>query len=452
MTTRAALRVEEMLRSIRERLTLGEVSGSLGDLGLFLPLFLGMHRLGKIAAVPALFWAGAFNVVTGVIWDLPMCVQPMKTIAAAAITGELTAIEVNLAGMLVSGIISILAATRTLHVASQLLPAPLVRGIQLGFGLRLVASATAMVLPANAGWDALYAGKGLGLSAVVFALALLQSDRVPAALILSLVGLALAASRAVELGLELPFTPGMPFNLALAGASWVDVGHALWKGALPQLPLTVLNSVIAVCQLAHDLKPAVPITNEGVAYSVGMLNLVGCPFGAMPMCHGAGGLAGQWRFGARFATSVKVLGTGKMLVAVLGGGSFVKLLDFFPTPLLGAMLVFSGIELATAGLRGTYAVPTGASVTDVRAARDAAFLCLGTAGFVVGMGTGIGALAGVTIVGVQRLRDLAEQRASAWKPMQAFASPRGDEPQSAGALTTVAVEDATSTRGHVSRL
>ena len=56
-----------------------------GDFGTLLPLLLAMANVGSVAPAAALFWFGAFNVATAYEWDVPMCVQPMKTIAAAAI-------------------------------------------------------------------------------------------------------------------------------------------------------------------------------------------------------------------------------------------------------------------------------------------------------------------------------------------------------------------------------
>jgi len=105
--------------------------------------------------------------------------------------------------------------------------------------------------------------------AAVAALALLSSRKVPAALVLFRAGLVLAAwddpavVGSLRLGVSLPRwdPPG-----------WEDVVHAFPKAALPQIPLTTLNSVVAV--------------------SVGLMNLVSAGFGGMPMCHGAGGLAG----------------------------------------------------------------------------------------------------------------------------------------------------------------
>ncbi|RME41411.1 MAG: sulfate transporter, partial [Planctomycetota bacterium] len=83
-----------------------------------------------------------------------------------------------------------------------------------------------------------------------------------------------------------------------------------------------------------------------VALSVGLMNLLACPFGAMPMCHGAGGLAAQYRFGARTGGSVVMLGIAKIVLALLLGRSLLVWLQAFPQSVLGVLLMFSGLELA----------------------------------------------------------------------------------------------------------
>jgi len=66
----------------------------------------------------------------------------------------------------------------------------------------------------------------------------------------------------------------------------------------------------------------------------------------MPMCHGAGGLAGQYRFGARTNGSILFLGGVKLLLAVFLGASLVSLCSAFPVSVLGVLLAFAGMELA----------------------------------------------------------------------------------------------------------
>lgn len=130
--------------------------------------------------------------------------------------------------------------------------------------------------------------------------------------------------------------------------SWEDWKIGFLRAAIPQIPLSVLNSVIAVCKLSADLFPEREASATVVSVSVGAMNLVGCWFGAMPCCHGAGGLAGQYRFGGRSGASVLFLGLGKLVLGLVFGNSFVRILGQFPIGILGVLLLFSGIELAMA--------------------------------------------------------------------------------------------------------
>jgi MFS superfamily sulfate permease-like transporter len=66
----------------------------------------------------------------------------------------------------------------------------------------------------------------------------------------------------------------------------------------------------------------------------------------MPMCHGAGGLAGQYRFGARTGGSIAILGIIKMIIGFFFGAYTIKLLSVYPLSVLGILLTFSGMELA----------------------------------------------------------------------------------------------------------
>ena len=150
---------------------------------------------------------------------------------------------------------------------------------------------------------------------------------------------------------------------ALEGVTLLNWRQGFLQGTLPQLPLTTLNSVISVCCLAHTLYPEkrhaglvqkhrtdAVVTRREVSISVGLMNLILCPLGSMPNCHGAGGLAGQHRFGARHGTAVVVLGLFKIFLAVFLGGSALTLLDALPVAVLGIMIVIAGLELVGTGV------------------------------------------------------------------------------------------------------
>jgi MFS superfamily sulfate permease-like transporter len=323
------------------RLDRSEIGGSLGDMGTFLPLLVGMSAQNGLDFTAALFFAGLFNLITGFTFAIPMAVQPMKAIAAIALTEGLTVPQIVAAVATVSFIILLFGVTNFIEALNRAIPKSVVRGIQLAVGLSLFMKALRMIAGTRA-WLA----PDSYLTAVLATLLVLWlffSRRVPAALVLFGAGLALAVwshpGVVASLGLSLSFPRWSPPH-------WADFVTAFPKAALPQIPLTTLNSVIAVCALSVDLFPDRPATPRRVAISVGLMNLVACWFGGMPMCHGSGGLAGQHRFGARTNGAILFLGTCKMLVAILLGASIMTLCGAFPASVLGVMLAFSGLELA----------------------------------------------------------------------------------------------------------
>src|SRR5512136_2253527 len=93
------------------RLDRHEIAGSLGDLGTFLPLLVGMSAQNGLDFGTALFFAGLFNLITGLTFGIPLAVQPMKAIAAVALTQGLSLPEILAAGATVSAIVLLLGVT-----------------------------------------------------------------------------------------------------------------------------------------------------------------------------------------------------------------------------------------------------------------------------------------------------------------------------------------------------
>jgi xanthine/uracil/vitamin C permease (AzgA family) len=316
-----------------------EAGGALGDLGTFIPLLVAMVNRCGLQLAPALFFAGLMNLITGFTFGIPMPVQPMKAIATVAIAQGLTEPQILAAGTLTGVVVLVLTLTRVLDRIQRAIPRSVVRGLQLALGLKLIQLGFERVAATHAlfGWDSI----GLGIGCAVLVLLLYFSTRVPGALVVFGVGLiALLLSRpavlsAVHLGIDwrLP-----------ALADWEAWRTGFWQGAIPQVPLTLINSVVAVCALSADLFPHRPAAPRRVALSVAMMNIISCPFGAMPMCHGSGGLAGQYRFGARTGGSVVMLGAAKMVLALLFGGSLLVALQAYPQSVLGILLLFSGLS------------------------------------------------------------------------------------------------------------
>ena len=345
-----------------------ELAGSLGDLGTFLPVLLALSQRAGLDFATGLLFAGLCNVLTGLVFSIPMAVQPMKAIAAVALAEGLNAGQIVAAGAIVGAIVLLLGVTGLVDRLARAIPRSVVRGVQLGLGLALVIQA--MKLVASTGeW---LAPDGY-LTAVGGALAALwlsgERTRVPGALVIFAAGLGLAVWRepgvfgALQLGFTLP---------DLMVPSVHDLLVAAERAALPQLPLTLLNSVVAVCVLATELYPDRVTSPRRVAMSVGLMNLCGMWFGAMPLCHGAGGLAAQHRFGARTNGAILFLGGAKVALALVFGSSLLALCHAFPASLLGVLLAFSGLELAL--------------VAAGRSERNERFVTLATAGVSLGLG------------------------------------------------------------------
>lgn len=118
------------------------------------------------------------------------------------------------------------------------------------------------------------------------------------------------------------------------------------QAGIGQLPLTTLNSVIAVAFLAEDLPPDVKmLSTTALGLSVAGINLVGRWFGAMPVCHGIGGLAAQYRFVARSGASVVFFGLLKLSLELFASEVALYVFDSFPKTLLYVLLLAAGLEL-----------------------------------------------------------------------------------------------------------
>ncbi len=333
---------------VRENLRLArfgrsEIAGSLGDLGTFLPLLVGMAAASNLDFASALFFAGVASVLTGLLFPVPMAVQPMKAIAAVALTEGLSAEQIVAAGATVGAVMLLLGLSGWIVAIERLIPRSVVRGIQLGLGVALAlkglefVQATGVLLAPDS-----YVTGAVALAIVVV---MASSRRMPAALVLFGAGLVLAVWSDREVLGSLSFGLWVP---ALAPPGIDAFRDSFVPAALPQLPLTTLNSVVALCALSLHLFPERPIGVRRVATSVGVMNLVGMWIGAMPLCHGAGGLAAQHRFGARTNGAILFIGAAKVVLALAFGASLMALCEGFPRSVLGVMLAGAGYTLACA--------------------------------------------------------------------------------------------------------
>lgn len=337
------------LQTFRQQ-PLAGISGSLGDLGTFLPILVAETVDHQISLSTTLIFTGIYNILTGCLFGIPLPVQPMKAIAAVALYKHLSAGEVEAAGLFVSACILFFSITGLLRWFTDAIPVPVVKGIQVGAGLSLIISAGGKILGKLSWIHSSWADNLIWVVVAFLALMVINAyPRTPYALIVFVLGLLFAMILAF--GHNSSSTPTFEFWQPYTQLPTVQE----WKvgiidAGIGQLPLTTLNSIVAVVHLAADLLPNVPTpSTTAIGFSVAGMNLFGCWFGAMPVCHGSGGLAAQYKFGARSGASIIFLGACKLVIGLVFGQSLTAVLKKFPTALLGMLVIAAGLELASVG-------------------------------------------------------------------------------------------------------
>ncbi len=310
---------------------LRELAGSLGDLGTLLPLAVGYITVCKLDPAGLLVMMGLTNIVTGLIYRLPMPVEPMKVLAVVAIAQAWTPEKVYTSGLVMGVVWVVMGATRAMDFIARWTPPSVIRGIQLSLGALLAVQGARMV---STWWL-------LGAVAVVIVLLLRRNRYAPASIVLVAVGIIVMALRGRLAGVG-------GISVSMPPMTMVDpreVWPVLREAGLAQIPLTATNAVIATSVLISEYWPDRRVTNRQLAVNMGVINIT-LPFlGGMPLCHGAGGLAGQHYFGARTGGANIIEGAIEVFLGLLLAGSIALLFAEFPTAIVGAMMFMVGIEM-----------------------------------------------------------------------------------------------------------
>ncbi len=315
--------------------SLPELGGAFGDFGTLAPFVVGLITVCGLSPAGLLITLGAANVATGLVFRLPLPIQPMKVLGAMAIAEAWSPDKVYTAGLAMGGVWLVLGAGGLMGRIGRWTPASVVRGIQVALGLSLVIQGGRWIV--GEWW--------LGLSAVVLILLCRLTRHVPGSLAAVGLGLVVLAVRGELMGLAglgISFPEFSPPDLSLVWPGFRD-------GGLAQIPLTITNSVIATAVLLRRWFPERPVSERKLSLSVGLLNAVLPLLGGMPVCHGAGGLAARYHFGARTGGANVMEGTLELAAGLLFSATIAALLVLFPMPVLGAMMLLVGMELAKLG-------------------------------------------------------------------------------------------------------
>jgi MFS superfamily sulfate permease-like transporter len=319
-----------------------ELAGAFGDIGTDLPLIVGIILVTGMDSASALSIFGLLQIMTGVLYRMPMPVQPLKAMATLVIASQktqpITAAVLLGAGLAIGVVMLVLSATGLIDGLARAIPKTVVRGIQLGLGLTLADVALRQYVQAHGAGGYVLAGV-----AFIITLALLGNRRLPPALLVIGLGAAYAlafkldpAGIARGVGLRLP-----QFHVPTSD----DVLTGFLLLALPQIPLSLGNSILATRQVAADFFPERPLSVRRIGLTYALMNLINPFFGGIPTCHGSGGMAGHYAFGGRTGGSVVIYGCFYVLLGVLFSGSFAQVVEVFPKPVLGIVLLFEALTL-----------------------------------------------------------------------------------------------------------
>jgi len=317
-----------------------EFAGAFGDLGTLIPFVVGYITLNKMDPLGILVAFGIFKIFVGLYFRTPVPIQPMKAIGGMAISHAGTISHGMIWG---SGIFTglfwlLMGVTGAITWIEKITTKPVVRGIMLGLGLSFITEGLGMMME-----QPLFA-----VGAVILTLLLFANPRLPAMLVLLGYGITLAFLQRPELMRELSHL-SLRFRwpeITLGRMSWNELLGGFLILGLPQAPLTLGNAVIGTVAENNAYFPDRKVTAKGISIDHGVMNLVSVCLGGIPMCHGAGGMAGHIRFGARTGGALVILGVLVLFTGLFLSDSVVLLFQILPRSILGVILFFAGVELA----------------------------------------------------------------------------------------------------------
>lgn len=378
-----------------------EFAGSLGDLGTLLPIAVAMVLINGLDPLGVFFSIGVYYIVAGLYFRVTVPVQPMKVIGAYAIATAMSAEQILASSLLMGGFLLLIGVSGAIDIIRKWTPKSTIRGVQLATGVLLMSGGVKFIL-GTSNIQALHTiaephltlqkvgplpiGVIIGILGFILTLFLLDNRKFPAGLVVVAAGLIIG----LVLGKHIAIWPDtwavhLPQLMPLPFPDQADFSFALLILVLPQLPMTLGNAVIAYSDLSREYfgERAGRVTNRKACISMALANIFSFILGGMPMCHGAGGLAAHYRFGARTAGSNIMIGMIFLLLVLGLGNNIVEFFNLLPMSILGVLLVFAGTQLAL-------------TVMDLESRKDffVALLILGitlaanlAAGFIVGIAT-----------------------------------------------------------------
>ena len=315
-----------------------ELSGAFGDIGTDFPLIVGMILAAGLDSASVLIMFGVMQIFTGSFYKMPMPVQPLKAMATIVITQKISANILYGAGLTIGLSMFILNITRLIHWIGRIVPKTVIRGIQLGLGIKLGLLAMQDYVTADG-----VSGYYLAAASFIIAILFLGNRKYPPAILIIILGIAYAYVFKIKsysifniVNIQIP-----NFHIP----TWPDIITGFLILTIPQIPLSIGNSILATNQIAKDLYPSKSITINKITNTYSIINFINPFFSGIPTCHGSGGIVGHHTFGGRTGGSVIIYGFLYIFLGLFLSQGFDLIVQIFPLPVLGVLLLFESIGL-----------------------------------------------------------------------------------------------------------
>jgi MFS superfamily sulfate permease-like transporter len=319
------------------RFNLEEFSGAVGDYVTFIPIALAVSLVLDINFGYIILFYCIWSVITGFYYRIPIPIEPMKAIGTLVIVGGISKGDVVASGLILGILFLSTGIFNGMKFIQEKVPNSVVRGIQLGLALLLFQTSLGFVST-----DLI-----LSLVCIIIIILFFLANRLRKVPNISAI---LVLILGVIIGLVVSGVPPITF-LPLPSVTlptYQNLISGTWTLVLPQIPLTITNAILATSLLLKDLYK-VDVKPDRLSKTIGLMNLTSVPFGGFPMCHGAGSLAADYRFGARTGGANIISGLMLLPVALFfAGPQFVQII---PLGIFGALLIFIAIELAKNSLK-----------------------------------------------------------------------------------------------------
>ncbi|MFX1497706.1 MAG: putative sulfate/molybdate transporter [Promethearchaeota archaeon] len=323
---------------VKKKFSIRELGGAFGDWGTLIPFIIGYISIVGFNPAGIFLTLGITNIVLGIKFNLPLPVQPQKTIGAISLSQKWNPNLVISTGFGTGIVWALLGFTKILNKIVKKIPVVTVRAIQLGLGLILGWTALILFI------DNLY----LGIISMGIIILLINNKRIPSAIILVLLGIILLFVTGNLILDDIKFN--IPY-FYLYIPDWRNVLFGMIFAGFAQLFLTLTNVMIATIALIKDLFPESKINANSLALNMGVMNIVNPFIGGIPLCHGSGGFAAQYAFGARTGGSMILEGILEIILGLFFSDTLFLIFNKFPSAIFGAMLLYTAYLLAKISIK-----------------------------------------------------------------------------------------------------